>query len=548
MRKKRVLLVNEASCIKSGFATYGYELMSRLYKTGKYDLAELACSVGIHDARMEDIPWKVYPNNVNSQDPRYQIYQNDEPNKYGAWRFERVCLDFQPDVVMTIRDPWMDIFITKSPFRDFFNWVWLCTVDSAPQNNDWIDSFTTCDGVMTYSQWGYDVLKKQSNNRIPLYGVASPGTNTDIFKPVPDKKQHKKYMGLDEDCYIVGTIMRNQKRKLYPDLMIAFNKFLEICKSKNPELAKKTFLYLHTAYPDVGWDIPSLIKEHGLGSKILVTYICQFCKKPFLSFFRDAITSCPHCARIGGFMPNVNLGLSQQDLAQVISLFDVYVQYSICEGFGIPLVEAASCGVPVMAVDYSAMSDVGRKLNGYMINVAHTFREVETGADRVYPDNDHFAEVLYKYLISPDVAKNVKAEKTKKAAEKYYDWNKNIKIWEEYIDNAAPPKKKWNSPPRIFTPATHIPQIESNHDFVNWCLVNIAGNPDLVNSYMGLTLINSLDYGLIQASTNKMIKFDRNNIINFCKKYVENSNISEQYRTGILPLENDDFIEYANRK
>ena len=33
-------------------------------------------------------------------------------------------------------------------------------------------------------------------------------------------------MGLDPDCKIIGTVMRNQRRKLYPDLFEAFKKFL----------------------------------------------------------------------------------------------------------------------------------------------------------------------------------------------------------------------------------------------------------------------------------------------------------------------------------
>ena len=41
-----------------------------------------------------------------------------------------------------------------------------------------------------------------------------------------------------------------------------------------------------------------------------------------------------------------------------MNTFDLYVQYANSEGFGLPQVEAAGCGIPVASVDYSAMSSV----------------------------------------------------------------------------------------------------------------------------------------------------------------------------------------------
>ena len=101
-----------------------------------------------------------------------------------------------------------------------------------------------------------------------------------MYKPVEDKRKHKQFVGLDPDCKIIGTVMRNQRRKLYPDLFEAFKKFLDKAEDKN------YYLYCHTSYPDLGWDIPELLNEHGIGSKVLFTYICPETKKPFVSVFK----------------------------------------------------------------------------------------------------------------------------------------------------------------------------------------------------------------------------------------------------------------------
>ena len=39
-------------------------------------------------------------------------------------------------------------------------------------------------------------------------------------------------------------------------------------------------------------------------------------------------------------------------------MFDVYVQTAGAEGFGMPILEAMACGTPVIAPDYSAMSEL----------------------------------------------------------------------------------------------------------------------------------------------------------------------------------------------
>ena len=63
-----------------------------------------------------------------------------------------------------------------------------------------------------------------------------------------------------------------------------------------------------------------------------------------------------------------------------------------------PQVEAAACGVPVMAVDYSAMSSVVKNLKGTPIPVERLFLETETHSYRALPNNHILAELLGRYL------------------------------------------------------------------------------------------------------------------------------------------------------
>ena len=144
--------------------------------------------------------------------------------------------------------------------------------------------------------------------------------------------------------------MRNQRRKLYPDLFATFRNFLN--KVKDPQ---NYLLYCHTSYPDMGWDLPELINQHNLSSHILLTYVCPETQKPFASFFRGAVAQSPFTGKFDAMVSNVKVGASYEQLAEIMNMFDIYVQYANSEGFGLPQVEAAACGVPVMSTDYSAM-------------------------------------------------------------------------------------------------------------------------------------------------------------------------------------------------
>ncbi|KKK54577.1 hypothetical protein LCGC14_3083320, partial [marine sediment metagenome] len=122
------------------------------------------------------------------------------------------------------------------------------------------------------------------------------------------------------------------------------------------ELAKKTFLYLHTSYPDVGYDISKAIRDFKVGNKVIMTYLCTNCQTAYPSFFAGELTVCRKCGKLTAHTPNAEHSCPRSVLAGIMQSFDMYVQYSICEGFGMPCIDAIGCGVPVAAVDSAITS------------------------------------------------------------------------------------------------------------------------------------------------------------------------------------------------
>lgn len=554
-RKKRILICNDAHFLLTGYAKYSREVLSRLAKTGKYEIAELACFGEVNDPKCQDVPWTYYANSVSKDHPLHGAYTSHAQNEFGSWRFERTCLEFKPDIVIDIRDPWMLSFEYDSPLRQFYHWSIMPTVDSHPQQKDWIDMFNSADSVLTYSNYGKNVLENESNNNIKVVDVASPGVDLDVFKPVDDKRELRKSIGFFENANIIGTIMRNQTRKLYPDLFQAFKKFIDLCYERDrKDLADNTFLYVHCSYPDAGWEIPELLLEHEISHKVIFTYVCHNCGNVFCNFFRGPRSVCHRCNSINATLPNTAVGLDASQLSTVFNFFDVYIQYAVCEGFGMPQVEAAACGLPIMTVNYSAMEDIVENCGGIPLEVERMFRDVGTNSYRALPDNQKTAEEFYKFVNMPQDMRRIKGKKSRKSAELLYNWDRTAKIWENHLDSIELTglQGKWDAPVRNIKFST-LPPLPNNFNsipnnvFVDWVIREVMQQPEKLNTRFSAKMIKDLNFGAIKSGRDVQL-FSKQDFYDHAVNIAKQNLECEMVRTGNIEVEPMDYITFANER
>lgn len=493
MRKKRILFCTEATFLNTGYATYSREILNYLYSTGKYEIAELAAYARDDDGRSK-APWKMFgviP--PESDEENIKRYKMSGIGQFGGFAFERVCLEFMPDIVCDIRDFWMLDFVNKSPFRKFIKWIIMPTVDAAPQASEWMYTYSKADACLSYSAWSGDVLKNQSGGKINYLGQAPPSAHP-AYKPVRNRNELKNSLGIEPSTKIIGTVMRNQRRKLYPDLFCAFRKFLDSVPNQN-----EYKLYCHTSYPDAGWDIPELLNEYGLHSHTLFTYICADSDKFFVSPFNGAITQSPFTGNLSAKLSNVKQGLSYEELAQIINCFDLYVQYANCEGFGLPQVEAAACGVPVMSIDYSAMSSVIRELGGTPIPIKTLYKEMETGCNRAVPDNDITAKLFKEFFDKPEEIRRKLGFDIRQNFLEKFKWDSSGRMWEQYFDSVdiMPISSTWKSEPNIKQPAELTKEIGDKPfiEVVDWLFREVLCEPDKVGTHEYYNVLSGLMYG-----------------------------------------------------
>lgn len=526
-------MCTEASFLPTGYAVYSKELLSRLHANPLLEVAELSCYTDMDNPLYRQIPWRAYANKPLENSPEMAIYQSSTTNKYGEFTFNTVCMYFRPHFVIDIRDPWMFEFESRSPFRNFFKHILMPTVDSAPQHPEWLDWFSEADGVFTYSEFGLETLANQSNT-INLLGVASPCASSD-FEILKNKTGNRTEHSIPNDIYLVGTVMRNQPRKLYPDLFQSFRKVLDNTGRED------VFLYCHTNYPDVGWEIPDLLMEFNLSNKVLFTYKCKNCSKVSTSFFRDSICQCSNCGHFKNSLAGLGNSLTDTELNKIYNLFDIYVQYANSEGFGMPQLEAAQAGNIVISVDYSAMASVIKSIGAYAVPVLHYSRESDTGCYRAIPDNNAFQEILTKLISKPRHELDQEGSNVSTLTKIIYNWDKTAHAWADYLTSSdtIPDHLTWKSPIAIQKPAPFNPNLMHPKDQANFLVAEVLRKPELIGRYLWRRFMKDLTYGRRLDNTEGNFYFNEHHIkdqvrskpFSFKDAYGEMIKLREYYNT-----------------
>lgn len=476
--KKKILFSGEATWLSTGFAVYNRELITRMHQTGKYEIAELACYGRTSDPRTRNVPWKVYgilPENAEEE----RLYKSNQLNQFGVYKFDAIVNDFQPDIVFDARDPWMTAHITKSRFKNNFQTILTPTVDSAPYKKEWLDDYRKSEIICTYSNYGKRVMERE---KIKVSEVLSPGVNLDIFKPL-DKQQLRKDWGVNKNLLVIGTVMRNQKRKLFPDLFEAYATLRN--KHRKVDEVQRSVLLCHTSWPDLGWDIPELLYRAGVQRHVIFTYKCDACKHTFFSWFIPADgagnSQCIFCGKMSAKMPSTFNGVSEEELAQIYNLMDIYIQPAICEGWALPIVEAKACGIPGLYSNYSAMEDHVQNGGGLDIKIGRFYTESETMAIRSYPDLDDMVAKMLRLLTKKD-EREALGKKAREVAENLHRWDITAKKLESVIDGIVPKDRNrtWDKRPNFkITPSYKLSKDAPTEEFVLWCYRAILGRePD----------------------------------------------------------------------
>jgi glycosyltransferase involved in cell wall biosynthesis len=434
MERKKILCMTDSPKLHTGFSNVGKEIFTHLARTGKY---EIKCIGWFHNETGEEV---IYPIITTEKDDKGKITQED---KYAHRSFPAVVDSFKPDLVWTLGDMWMTDHVVSSPNRKTFKWIGYFPIDGHPSPSKWGPIVTNMDLAVAYGKYGMEVIKKRAphaNLRYIYHGV-----NTNTFHPLsyPERMEARKsIMGIGPEKIVLGIVARNQPRKAFDKLFEAYfyiiNGFyvrcnscklvttfyydlvekaihpFDICKHCGSKdvvkgLARDDLrVYVHGAIADCGWDLLDLQNDFNLQGKVLVN--------PSLK---------------------IGVGVSQFTLNGVYNAFDIFTLPTRGEGFGLPILEAMSCGVPIVVTDYSAHPEWCRGA-GELVPPAVLEAEPMTNIRRAVIDVDLYVTSLLRFIDDPAI--RIACGKKGREIALGMDWKKICKEWESIIDGVIFPE------------------------------------------------------------------------------------------------------------
>lgn len=350
--KPRLLILSRHHRLKKGFGI----TLNEIYQTGKLQA----------DFEIHQLAWHYHgPDQVQDG-----IYIYGSPDEFGENRLEWLIALLQPEVILLHAD--MHFFLRYLPILTTWQGpvVGWFTVDYERTNNPTsvFPLMDRCDKIIALSDFGRQQL--QQNYRGPL-DIVSLGVNLTRFHGVSkaEKDALRNALGWPQQSYVFLMVANNFWRKGIEYAVEAWRLFC----TQNPELAAQSLLYMHTTETPA---LRELIRSARLENSILISQ---------------------------GFDP-MRSPVDDDVLARYYQASDALLLTTLGEGFGMPLLEAQACQLPVIATDNSVIREVVRK-GGRYIRAPLPIPGV-TAECVVWmrpPDVHHAAQLIAELAQNPDI-------------------------------------------------------------------------------------------------------------------------------------------------
>jgi glycosyltransferase involved in cell wall biosynthesis len=217
--------------------------------------------------------------------------------------------------IFTLFDSWV---FQNAGIAQFHNAVWA-PVDHKPVPPPVLRYFTDFNGMpIAMSKFGQEEFAHAG-----LEALYIPHGIDPVYEP-KSQVEAREAMGIPADAFVVGMNAHNKggelHRKGYSQAFQAFSKFAK----EDCILYVQAESHGHSS----GWDLERYAQALGIKVK-----------------FADQFQY-----RLGGVPPEA--------MPHLYSAFDVFLNPAYGEGFGIPIVEAQACGVPVIVTDWTSMPEL----------------------------------------------------------------------------------------------------------------------------------------------------------------------------------------------
>lgn len=305
----KILLHSNAPWAPTGYGTQNKELVKMMNANGHE--AIISAFYGLSGSPLN---WE----GVTIMPSGYDLYGNDVVLAHAQNHFDNG--DLLAGLIITLVDVWV-LNAANMTRANVACWTPIDHDPAPPRVLDFLRAFGGF--TLAMSRFGENELRNQGIEDV--YYVPH-GIDTDLFAP-RDKAQAREALGFPADAFVVSMVAANKgypPRKGYPEAIQAFAQF-----AREHDDA---FLYLHT---DVNGTVDGVNLHQILTAEGVSTEQVRFVD-PY----------------------HYLVGMPADHLVNVYSGSDVLLNPAYGEGFGIPVIEAQSCGCPVITNDWTAMPEL----------------------------------------------------------------------------------------------------------------------------------------------------------------------------------------------
>uniref|UniRef100_A0A6C0BRW8 Glycosyl transferase family 1 domain-containing protein n=1 Tax=viral metagenome TaxID=1070528 RepID=A0A6C0BRW8_9ZZZZ len=432
----------------------------------------------------------------------FDAYANEEPKKkgFGENLIKDYVLKVKPDIVIIYND----LVVISSLLnklneikdRDFKIVPYIDIVYKNEKNhmikyiNDNVDG-----AIMFTNHWKESILQQGFSK--PL-SVMPHGFNKDMFYPIP-RKIARKFVGIDEDAFVIVNLNRNQPRKRWDICIMAYIKF--ICKHMDDNI--KLMIATNTTG---GWDIFDIMISEC--RKYDITF--QDLKKHLI------ILQNPQ-------------QITDKEINIMYNVGDIGINTCDGEGFGLCNFEQAGVGIPQIVPKIGGFVDYLDASRSILINPKWTYycdhsRDFVSGEAEVCDINDIVNALEYYYTNKK--VRNEHGNLSREYILQNYKWQDIGKVFYDVIQDFTHDVKISSSSDTSITSITETEDIDID------ALINAYNKDD-----------NIVDTTIMNEKTSKDTFGDADALINAYNKddtIVDTTIINEKTSKDTINADSDD--------
>ena len=311
----KILIHSNAPWVPTGYGQQCAQI-ARRFRAAGHDVA-ISAFYGLDGGVIDWDGFTVYPSDHTQRGKQFlAAYARDHAGDGGS---------VDDVLVLTLMDVWTWLQNGEAKFDGLRLAAWV-PIDHCPAPPMVVDALRRFRARPIAMSWfGFDQMVLAGLD--PLY--APHGIDTTVFSPPASQAAARARLGLPADAFVVGMVAANigsrPSRKAFPETLTAFAEF----QKTHPD----AILMPHTDIRGVHDGVNLVELAHALGIP------------------ESAFAVLPQEAYHTG-------SVSAEAVASFYGAMDVLANPAYGEGFGVPIVEAQACGVPVIVTDWTAMPEL----------------------------------------------------------------------------------------------------------------------------------------------------------------------------------------------